>query len=66
MYLYDSYDFDIVSYNHVYGPPLFVQVNCPLSNSAAFERMIMPTWHFSNLFETVPLDIIDPLLELYD
>jgi hypothetical protein len=66
MYLNDSYDFDFVSYNHVDGPPLFVQVNGSLSDSAAFERMVMPTENFSSFFQTVPLDITDPFWELND
>jgi hypothetical protein len=64
MHLDDSNDFDFVSYNHIDGPPFFVQVNGPLSGSAAFKRMVMPTGHFSNFFQTIPLDIANPLLEL--
>ncbi len=37
-----------------------------MAEAVAFQRMVMPTPYFSNLFETKGLDIIDPLLELND
>lgn len=66
MHLDDFYDFDFASYNHIDGSPFFVQVNGPLSGSVALERMVTPTAHFSNLFQTIFLDVTDPLLKLND
>jgi hypothetical protein len=64
VHLYDFHDFYFASRDRVDRTPSFVQVNGPLPCAVALERMVMPTPHFSNLFQTILLDIINPLLKL--
>jgi hypothetical protein len=64
MHLNDFHDFHFPSFNHIHGTPLFIQVYGPLSGAVPLERMIMPTSHSSNFFQTILLNIINPLLKL--
>jgi len=66
MYLDNFYDFCCITLDHVERTSFFVQVYSPLAGAITLECVVMPTPHLSDFFQTIFLDIIDPLLKLND
>jgi hypothetical protein len=66
MHLDNFYDFCRVTLDHVDHTPFLVQVDSPLASAITLECVVMPTPHLSDFFQTIFLDIVDPLLKLND